>query len=166
MGLLTTIKTKPVIRSIFGKKELDIIEKQLLGIKLTPSETTRLSRDIRKKLIAVKELCPSIGEFDLKKGSELKYVIDEAKAVILESEYARSINNIFLFGSTASGTRGLNSDIDIAVEFSKINSKEASKFRVYVAARVPEIVDIQVFNTLPLNVQRSILNKHKVIWQG
>ena len=49
MSLLKTLKEEKNARKIFGKKEIEIIEKQLNGIKLSPSEQTRLSRDIRKK---------------------------------------------------------------------------------------------------------------------
>ena len=49
MRLLNTLKKDKNIRRIFGERELVIIEKQLLGVALKPSEKTRLSRDIRKK---------------------------------------------------------------------------------------------------------------------
>ena len=54
VGLISIIKDEK-IRTLFGKRELEIIEKQLLGIKLSNSEKTRLSRDIRKKFEAIKE---------------------------------------------------------------------------------------------------------------
>ena len=54
MSLINIIKTNKDIRKIFGKKELVIIEKQLLGVSLTQSEKNRLSRDIRKKFEVIK----------------------------------------------------------------------------------------------------------------
>ena len=56
MELLDSLKADKDSRKIFGSKELKIIEKQLMGIKLTQSEKNRLSRDIRKKLRFIKEI--------------------------------------------------------------------------------------------------------------
>ena len=79
MAILHFLKTSPEARKIFGKRELEIIEKQLLGISLTQSEKNRLSRDIRKKLEFVKELSIYIKEFKLKKGAIIKQIINETK---------------------------------------------------------------------------------------
>ena len=49
MSLLKFLKENENVRKVFGKRELKIIEKQLLGVNLTQSEKNRLSRDIRKK---------------------------------------------------------------------------------------------------------------------
>ena len=65
MELLNILKKSQNVRKIFGKRELIIIEKQLNGVNLTPSEKTRLSRDIRKKFIAIKELAPYFDDFFL-----------------------------------------------------------------------------------------------------
>jgi hypothetical protein len=56
MGLLELLKKSENARKIFGKRELKIIEKQMLGVNLTQSEKNRLSRDIRKKLEFIKEI--------------------------------------------------------------------------------------------------------------
>jgi len=55
MGLLELIRHEKELRRIFGQQELKIIEKQLLGVNLSPSEKTRLSRDIKPKFEIIKE---------------------------------------------------------------------------------------------------------------
>ena len=164
MSLLKTLRDSEV-RKLFGKKEIEIIEKQILGIKLKPSEKTRLSRDIKKKLIAVKKLSENVSEFELKKGRYIKENIEEAKEVILESKHHSIIKKIILFGSTAENSRTFRSDIDIAVEFDKIDSKEALEFRLKASGKLNEIVDIQVYNVLPEKIKREIDEKGKVIWK-
>lgn len=165
MSLLNTIRKDPNIRRIFGKKELEIIEKQLLGIKLMPSENTRLSRDIKKKFKAVKSLSENSAEFELKKGARIKELIEEAKQAIFSSKYLAKIKKIWLFGSTAENQRTFRSDIDIAVEFSSINSKESSEFRIKTMGKINDIIDIQVYNTLPEKLKKEIEAKGKVLWK-
>jgi len=164
MSLLKTLRD-PEVRKLFGKREIEIIEKQILGINLKPSEKTRLSRDIKKKLLAVKKLSENISEFELKKGRYIKENIEEAKEVILESKHHSIIKKIILFGSTAENSRTFRSDIDIAVEFDKIDSKEALEFRLKASGKLNEIVDIQVYNVLPEKIKREIDRKGKVIWK-
>ncbi len=164
MNLLKTIDKDKNLRRIFGERELVIIRKQLLGISLTPSETTRLSRDIKKKFEAVKSLAPFL-ENNLKKGEMIKEIINGAMDVIKEDFLFRKIKKIMLFGSTVENKRTFNSDIDIAVEFDKINLKEATKFRIRISGKLPERADIQVFNILPTKIKKSILKKHKVLYE-
>lgn len=165
MGLLEIIRKNKDLRKIFGERELKIIEKQLLGVKLTKSETTRLSRDIRKKFEVIKEVSKFSEEFELKKASEIKSLIEEAKEVILESKYFQKIKRIFLFGSFVQNELTLMSDIDIAVEFNDISNKDATKFRAEISGRVSDKVDIQVFNLLPKKIQKEILNNGKIIYE-
>ncbi|MEK6921602.1 MAG: hypothetical protein AABX82_06970, partial [Nanoarchaeota archaeon] len=87
------------VRRLFGERELKIIEKQLLGVKLTPSEKTRLSRDIRKKFEAIKALTLFVNGFQLKHGALIKDMIEETKEIILNSKYFPKIRKIILFGS-------------------------------------------------------------------
>ena len=164
MSLLKTLKN-PEIRKLFGKREIEIIEKQILGINLKASEKTRLSRDIKKKLEAVKMLSGDIREFQLKKGAIIKEKIEEAKESIFESKYTSKIKKIILFGSTATNERTFRSDIDIAVEFSEITLKEATEFRLNVAGKTSEMVDIQVYNVLPDKIKKSIDKNGKVIYE-
>ena len=46
MSLLRAIKENNEIRRLFGKREIDIVEKQLLGVNLSPSEKTRQKMSI------------------------------------------------------------------------------------------------------------------------
>lgn len=139
------------------------MEKQLLGIKLKPSEKTRLSRDIRKKLEVIKELLPFAEEFNLKHGTITRELIQETINSILETKYFSRIKKIYLFGSVAESTQIFRSDIDIAVEFDYITLKEATKFRIEV--RVAEKIDLQVFNVLPKKIKNEILKKGKIIYE-
>ena len=54
-GLLDLVREGKDLRVLFGERELKIIEKQLLGIQLTRSEKTRLSRDIRRKFQVIEK---------------------------------------------------------------------------------------------------------------
>ncbi|MBI2112487.1 nucleotidyltransferase domain-containing protein, partial [Candidatus Woesearchaeota archaeon] len=125
----------------------------------------RLSRDIKTKLEAVRKLSENISEFQLKKGQNIKELIKEAKEVIFESKQVSKIKKIWLFGSTAANERTFRSDIDIAVEFSSINSREASEFRIKTLSKLPEIIDIQVYNILPEKIKKEIDEKGKVIYE-
>src|SRR3989344_9549424 len=125
MSIIDVLNKKNNLRKIFGERELVIIKKQLLGVKLSPSEKTRLSRDIKRKLNAVKEISRFSSDFELKKGSEIKKIIEETKDIILENKMFSQIKRIFLFGSVVENKLTLNSDIDIAVELSNV-SKENS----------------------------------------
>ena len=56
------------------------------------------------------------------------------------------------------------SDIDISVDFSDINLKEATLFRKRVLGKINSKVDIQVYNYLPKNIKNEIDLKGKVIF--
>jgi len=160
-------KNKKEARRLFGERELKIIEKKLEGVNLTQSEKNRLSRDIREKLKFIKDLSRFENEFDLKKGDVIKGLVNEVIEVIKEDVLFRNIKEIWLFGSTVENARTFRSDIDIAVHFkNKLTKKEAFKFRVRVAGRISDKVDIQVFEFLPEKVQKSILKNHKIIWKN
>lgn len=163
MNLINFLKKNENTRKIFGKKELIIIEKQLLGIQLTQSEKNRLSRDIRKKLNFIKEISKYDFDFKLKKSSEIKKTIDEMKEHILDSPYSNKIKRIILFGSTAEKKHIFRSDIDIAVEFDAINLKEATKFRIKF--NYDENIDVQVYNILPDKIKKEIDKKGKIIYE-
>jgi len=165
MSLLNIIDKNTNLRRIFGKKELVIIKKQLLGVPLKESERTRLSRDIRKKLEAIKELSKFSLEFDLKKGAEIKKILEEAKEVIFQNRLFSRVKKIILFGSAAENKLNLNSDIDVAVEFNKISEEEATNFRKEVMGKINEKTDIQVYNILQGKIKREISNKGKVLYE-
>lgn len=163
MSILKEINQNPEIRTLFGKQELIIIEKQLLGMKLKPSEKTRLSRDIRKKFRAIESLSKFSNEFQLKHGIEVKSLIEEVKDIISETPLFPNIKKIYLFGSTAERSHIFRSDIDLAVEFDNISDKEAARFRV--KTHVPEKIDLQVYNVLPEKIKKEILAKGKTIYE-
>ncbi len=165
MSLLSVIKRSPEVRRLFGQRELAILEKQLLGVRLTQSEKNRLSRSVRKKLAAVAALAPFAAEFNLKKGAEISRIIEETKEIILESPLFSRITEIILYGSAADGTLTLASDIDLAVKFTDISDVEAGRFRVHVLGRADKRVDVQVYNVLPQKIQREIDMKGKVIYE-
>lgn len=164
MGILEQLNRSANIRKIFGRRELIIIQKQLLGVKLTQSEKNRLSRDIRKKFEAIKEISQFQSDFGLKYGKEIKKAIEEAKEVILNSKYHSKIKKIILFGSTADNTRTLKSDIDIAVEFYGIDKKEATQFRIDTVKKLRDNMDIQAYNFLPEKLKNEINKKGRLIY--
>lgn len=162
MNIIDFLKNNKDARKIFGKKELIIIGKQLLGMKLSQSEKNRLSRDIRKKFNFIKEISQYNFDFKLKRGSEIKSLIENIKGYILESEYSKKVEKIYLFGSVTEGTHIFRSDIDIAVEFDKITLKEATKFRIKF--NYDRKIDVQVYNILPEKLKKEI-NKGKIIYE-
>lgn len=165
MGILEFLEKNGNTRKIFGERELKIIEKQMLGIKLTQSEKNRLSRDIRKKLEFIREMSRYDFDFDLKKGSAVKERIERAREIILNDNLKKKITKILLFGSSVKNERTFRSDIDIAVEFDEINDKEAARFRIRILGNFDKKMDIQVFNTLPDKIKNSIMKNHKVLYK-
>lgn len=165
MGLLELIRKNNEVRKIFGKQELKIIEKQLLGVSLTASEKIRLSRDIRKKFQVVKKLSKFSNEFDLKKSEEINFILNEAKEVILGSKHFKNIKKIFVFGSFVENKMTLDSDVDIAVEFFNISKRDATKFRAEISGRINKKIDLQVFNLLPKKIQNQILKRSRIIYE-
>ena len=165
MNLINFLKKNKYSRKIFGERELKIIEKQLIGINLTQSEKNRLSRDIRKKFDFIKEVFNYSNQFDLRKGQETKEKIEEAKEVILEDVFFKKIKRMVLYGSFVTNELTFRSDIDIAVEFSDINVKEATLFRMRVLSKMDEKMDVQVYNILPDKIKKEIDLKGKVLYE-
>jgi len=163
MGLLNFLKLNENTRKIFGKRELKIIEKQMLGVNLTQSEKNRLSRDIRKKFEFIKEASRFSDEFALKKGSDIKKMIYEAKEIILKDPLFNKIKRIMLYGSAVENKLTFRSDIDISVEFSDITLSEATLFRKRVG--VNSKIDIQVYNYLPDKIKKEIDAKGRVLYE-
>lgn len=165
MGLIEFLKSDQNARKIFGKRELKIIEKQTYGLTLTQSEKNRLSRDIRKKFDFIKRVNRFEDDFELKKGTKIKEIINNAKEFILQSKYFSRIKRIVLFGSHAERLVHFGSDIDIAAEFDAISEREATEFRIFVSGRINEKVDIQVYNVLPEKIKKEIDSKGKVLYE-
>ena len=165
MNLLNSIKNNENIRRLFGKRELKIIEKQLRGVRLEPSERVRLSRDIRKKFEAIKELSEYKEEFGLKRSEEKKRIISETLERIKQTELFPSIKRIILFGSTAENEQTLMSDIDIAVDFDKIDEKTALTFRSRIGGIFSKKLDLQVYNMLPEKIKKQIDENGKLLYK-
>jgi len=163
-NLLSFLKKNKSTRKIFGKKELKIIEKQLLGINLTQSEKNRISRDIRIKFDFIKEVYKFSDEFDLKKASIIKEIIEEAKEIVLEDSFSGKIKKIILYGSFVENKMTFKSDIDIAVEFLEINLKEATSFRKRISGKANPRIDIQVYNHLPSKIKKEIDLKGRTLY--
>ena len=150
-------------RKIFGKKEIDIIIRQLEGKNLTQSERNRLSRDIRPKFRFIKEVSLFQDEFELKKDSAATKIIKRIVNLILQDELANNVKAILLFGSHVLGNVTPRSDIDITVIFTKISLKKATKFRIRISREFSKKVDIQVFNVLPQKIKREIAKKYNIL---
>jgi len=161
--ILIFLKENPNTRKIFGERELKIIEKQLNGINLTQSEKNRLSRDIRKKFEFIKQANKFSDKFGLKKSEIINDMIKNIKEEILNSKYFNNIKKIVLYGSTAENKRTFRSDIDIAVEFDNINSKEGTEFRIKMNHN--KKIDVQVYNLLPDKIKKEVDEKGKVLYE-
>jgi len=166
MSLMQFLKNNEHSRLVFGKRELKIVEKQILGINLSQSEKNRLSRSIRKKLRFMKELSGFNSEFELKKGALTKKIVEEEIELILKDALNKKIKRIILYGSFAENKFSFNSDIDIAVEFSKINAKEATLFRKRILTDSDEKIDIQVYNLLDKKIKKEIDEKGKMLYEN
>lgn len=165
MNLLQFLKKNKEARKIFGQRELKIIEKQLWGVNLTQSEKNRLSRDIRKKFRFIEKVSRFEEEFGLKKGVEVKKLVEEAIEVIKGSKWFSQIKKIVLFGSSVENKRTYRSDIDIAVLFDNIDRKEAAKFRINILGNFDKEMDVQVYNVLPDKIKKEIDLKGKVLFE-
>lgn len=165
MDLLHFLESSGNSRKLFGERELKIIEKQLNGINLTQSEKNRLSRDIRVKFNFIKSVAKFSDEFELKKGSIVKQLINESKELILEDVMQKHIKKIILFGSAVENELTFRSDIDIAVIFDDITIKDATLFRKRILGKVNSKVDVQVYNILPDKLKKEIDEKGRVIYE-
>ena len=152
-------------RRIFGKKELEIIFKQIDGLPLTQSERNRLSRDIKPKLQFIKEISRFEDEFELKKDQDAKKIINKAVNLILQDKLKEKIQAILLFGSRVNGIVTPRSDIDICFVFDEIKRDEADRFRIRILGNFSTNEDIQVFNALPQKIKRSIAKSHKILYK-
>ena len=165
MNIINFLKTHEDARKVFGKKELLIIEKQLLGIRLTQSEKNRLSRDIRRKLKFIADIEPLKKDFKLDRGVEIKRIIDATLKFIFEDSSANNIKRIILFGSAIKNRLTFRSDIDIAVEFRKVNLKQATLFRKRILGKTPSRVDLQVFNFLPDKIKNEV-DRGRILYEN
>ncbi len=166
MTLANFLNNNQEARKVFGKRELEIIQKQLKGFQLTQSESNRLSRDIKQKLQFIKELSGFEDEFDLVKNQENKILIKKAVNTILNHKLKDNINAILLFGSFADNNFTFRSDIDVCVIFKReLSLKEATQFRIEILGSLSDKMDIQVFNILPQKIKKSIAQNHKILYK-
>ncbi len=165
MALLKFLKDNENTRKIFGKRELEIIFKQLDGMPLKQSERNRLSRDIKPKFEFIREVDNYKEEFNLKQNQNNKKIINEAVKIILEDELKEKIISILLFGSSADKSFTRKSDIDICVIFKEVTLKEATNFRIRISGQLSKKVDIQVFNVLPMKIKKEIAKNHKILYK-
>lgn len=154
-GFLRVLQT-PDARKIFGKAELKIIEKQAWGVRLSQSEKNRLSRDIRRKLVFIQEASRFSDEFRLKKGAALRTKIGTILDTLQSDPLFSKVKTVWLFGSSVTRKRAPGSDVDVAVEFSKVDRKTAFDFRRRILGNFGEDVDLQVENFLPEEVKAEI----------
>lgn len=157
----------PNARKIFGKKEIEIILKQIENITLTQSEKNRLSRDIRPKFEFIKEMNNFQEDFDLKKNQDNKKLIKKAVSEILNNKFKDNIDAILLFGSHANNTSTFRSDIDICIVFkSEISLKEATEIRIKILGNLSKKIDLQIFNLLPFNIKSEISKNHRILYKS
>ncbi|HLC70879.1 MAG TPA: nucleotidyltransferase domain-containing protein [Candidatus Nanoarchaeia archaeon] len=82
--------------------------------------------------------------------------ISKIKQKILNLDQKGHIKFIFLYGSVAEKRNTLLSDIDIAVYY-KGSSAERFTFRKKALGNLPDKVDLQIFQDLPLVVQKEVI---------
>lgn len=166
MSLLEFLKREPNARLIFGKRELVIIRRQLMGEQLKQSERNRLSKFIRPKLRFISAASKYEGEFKLERRVTIDNLIEKAKQTILSDKVGKKAKAILLFGSHVSGFTTFRSDVDVCALFDNIPESEAFKFQIRVSSKLPEIIDVRVFNTLPLKVKIGVISAFKVIFKA
>lgn len=164
MSLLNFLKKNKNARRVFGKKELEIIKKQLLGISLTQSEKNRLSRDIRKKFEFIQKVSEFSEEFPLKKGQHIKRIIDETLEIILDHPLKKRIEKIILYGSFVENQFNYHSDIDICAKIPNISLRDATKFRINILGNAHDKVDFQVYEHLQKKIRDQIDRKGKILY--
>ncbi|MBU1270004.1 MAG: nucleotidyltransferase domain-containing protein [Nanoarchaeota archaeon] len=134
---------------LFTEKELEIILKQVKGVKMSQADLNRLSREIRPKFAIIRRI-NLVDEqfFPLKKGCEIEFKIRELIKTILSSKYEEQISRIIVFGSYADRTNKSDSDIDIAVSLPKLNKKQATEFLLWANTIKDEELDISIYELL------------------
>ncbi len=96
---------------------------------------------------------------------DVQKIIKKAVDLILIEDAEKKIKAILLFGSHANNTAIWRSDIDICVVFREDPTNlESGRFRREIMGELPDIVDLQVFNVLPLKVKKTIADNHKVLF--
>ena len=89
--------------------------------------------------------------------------IEKIKERILKLDKKNKVKFIVLFGSVIEKKNTPLSDIDLAV-FYVGNKKERFRFRIKASGDLPDNVDIQIFQDLPLTVQNEVLTGKPVYY--
>ncbi|HLC70809.1 MAG TPA: nucleotidyltransferase domain-containing protein [Candidatus Nanoarchaeia archaeon] len=98
---------------------------------------------------------------------DVQKIIRQTIDLILKEDTQNNVKAILLFGSHADGTAMWRSDIDICAVFKReITLTEATKFRIHILGRVDDVVDLQVFHTLPVKVRNAIVENHKILFNS
>ncbi|MCF7866502.1 nucleotidyltransferase domain-containing protein [Candidatus Woesearchaeota archaeon] len=166
MTLFEFIKTDKSATKIFGKSEINIIKKQLLGLNLSQSEKNRLSRDIRLKFEFIKKCSVYKEEFKIKKGGEVYKQLELLRDTMLLDGYGKNLKKIYIFGSFVKNQMSFESDVDISVEFSKTNLKDSSFFKKRMMSESNELFDISIFNNLPKKIQDEVKLNGKIFYEN
>ena len=85
-------------------------------------------------------------------------VIEKIKAI-----GGDKVRFIIIYGSAVKGKLTDKSDIDLAV-FYNADMQKRFEYRVSVLGRVDNIYDIQIFQDLPIYIQKDIISNGKVIY--
>lgn len=98
---------------------------------------------------------------------KIQEIIQKALDLILKEDHGHKIKAILLFGSQANNTSIWRSDLDFCVVFNEDPTfLEAGLFRKRLMGLLPEVVDLQVFNVLPLKIKKSIADNHLILFQS
>ena len=80
---------------------------------------------------------------------------------LLKLDKKKAIRFIILFGSVVQGRNTPLSDIDLAVYYD-MPKEDRFAFRIKASGELPDKVDIQIFQDLPLTVQKEVLSGKQV----
>lgn len=150
-------------REIFGKREIEIVDKQINGIKLSQSEKNVLSRSVRKKLNLVKKLSKYKDDFDLKFNLINKKIINESINIINSKLKTKAI---LLFGSFVKNDNTIISDIDLCIVLGKtISKKKATEILMVLSGSLNKKVDVSIFENLPYRIKNEILKNNRTLYK-
>lgn len=95
--------------------------------------------------------------------TQIKLNPTSIKQKLLQLDTHHRIQFIILFGSVATGQALPLSDIDIAIYYEG-TPEERFRFRMTASGTLPDNVDIQIFQDLPVAVQKEVIGG-KVLYQ-
>ncbi|MBS3095601.1 nucleotidyltransferase domain-containing protein [Candidatus Woesearchaeota archaeon] len=98
----------------------------------------------------------------MKKGHEIKEIVNDSKAIILNDPDFGNIKKIILFGGAVNNKMTFRSDVDLSVEFFKIDLREATLFKKRFLGKLNDRVDLQVYNILLEKIKKEI-DKGRII---